>query len=588
MPVKVKVQALKKGQPLKTSGTAQETGRLVINVPDVPDMFSTIEVKDQNNVGFHVDPTQTDAYSFMLPQHQYHGFVKLLYKVMRFSNLLKNCYGENQKDTPNWIPCTVVQCVDPTERKYQVEPNFDELQRRLIGMSDVLKAKIRDLDLNEKFTCDNALSVMSPAEICDWWRWKGLDLVDRYGWVDPFSQVDHPVITQHKSQLSNSRKAFKDEVRKRLTEKLHSVERTYAEMHIWSEAYNDAKLYEAAVQKTDADWMLAPDTQMVALVKKLRTCKKKYEDKINHFSYPMIVEQKAIMKRPYYLSQLLVWKKQINKWLEDVGAPSDNLQISGGLPMKDAVSRDIMHALRTNLEKTENPDLDVYRSVLHYVVDAERVVGRAMKWRPEQIPPHPVLMQVFHLKDTTNPDLDSPEWVPVYLELTNKQVRILAPNESDQADDETTGWYIPLEVFERLQARNSFGEVVPDAIETHPGHQGMYCEINFFKRMDDPVDDQLVLTTINDVKDNTISYQNPDTNTASSYKILNGACVPLSQGSTFDKAHQRYDRNRVDGKGRVNVKPLTFRCHLNMLKTWQHVIKKARLDDMPEKLPLKR
>eukprot|EP00918_Siedleckia_nematoides_P045637 GHVU01099952.1.p1 GENE.GHVU01099952.1~~GHVU01099952.1.p1 ORF type:complete len:2314 (+),score=443.89 GHVU01099952.1:57-6998(+) len=584
---KVKIPGLQLNESVK----CEQNGRLVVPLSTQPNLDDPFVITGTGNFEVFVDPRQTDAYNFTIPPVQYHGIVKWLYQIIEKLSYVFYYYWVH---TPTdhyseWVPCTIVQCTDPDERKFRVEPNFEDHCREISAAKEEVEGQQAELADDPESLGAVCFSAIDLSQFINWWRSKGLLLMDDGEWINPLTQ---PAVVEAagKTAVVNAAKpAFKAYIESEFTKKMQRLNQRLEQAQKWARAYGDMELYSAEAEKSDAEWSLESFETVAELNTRMRTLKAKYEAELDNFKYPMVLDEGVINKQGCLLAQVAKWERVVDSWLREEEGADDVLHKAGSHTLLQATKSELLNVVRKVFNKPEDVDGGVFRSIVHYVAPSCSIRGANRNWHPDPLCAHTGLVLMFDCKKRGEPDMTSPRWMPCALKLTGNAVKILMPNVQDTTrtfPEETegkpwkqvTGWYVPLEFFEKVDVTDESGNNQlnpPIAHLTNPLVAPLTCQVVFRKNMDRDVDDNVVCRVEDDHEDDTVIFNEGGLQTICCIK----AAHTVSKSDADEINNPACDKTREDKDGKVNACPLTIRCHADMLHRWRSTIQAAGMHE---------
>eukprot|EP01053_Blabericola_migrator_P009690 Blabericola_migrator_1__9689@NODE_52_length_16271_cov_146_860775_g48_i0_p1_GENE_NODE_52_length_16271_cov_146_860775_g48_i0NODE_52_length_16271_cov_146_860775_g48_i0_p1_ORF_typecomplete_len3312_score546_95C2/PF00168_30/7_3e16C2/PF00168_30/0_75MORN/PF02493_20/3_1e02MORN/PF02493_20/38MORN/PF02493_20/0_12MORN/PF02493_20/0_29MORN/PF02493_20/15MORN/PF02493_20/44MORN/PF02493_20/3_7e02MORN/PF02493_20/1_9MORN/PF02493_20/0_00039MORN/PF02493_20/0_71PipA/PF07108_11/1_4PipA/PF07108_11/1_1e03_NODE_52_length_1 len=574
--------------PVDAEGTAVSNGCVYFPLihDDCPVFDTWLTMRDENGAVIDIDPKQTDAYQFFFPEKAPASTVGAMCNILVgrgkavWSFLRGRDTGAGVTEEP--IPCTVVQCVNPIDRVYRVDPNFVEAYRVRNARVHELRARQAATENSEALPslCE---SLMTPSEYVQFWKSQGVHVVDEAGQMHDPLVVDQetPAFQDKYKQIAvgeaQLRQLIYDRLESRIQETLEQMEK----VRVWIRAYNDPELHTTQLERDLADWSMRPDDEISAKLASLKAQKAAYEKQASNFVYPCNIPDVFISKRPNLSAQFRVWSDIIQSWLlfeegADTSTPEAKSRVS-------SVIRSVLQAIKSTIYSNEMKSLNAYRSILHYVIGSQSVRGMSTRWKPDSFRAHTALVRIWPEKpaadgsEATEADFTKhPEWLPCLLRLTPNTVQMLLPNRDDlgrAADGDypwqrCTGLYVPIHAFQKFElvqdAPTDSGNPLLKSMTTRlicRKNQMGYVDDEYARRMED---DQLG----NDVCLTDFTYQR-----RMRYKMMLGHCVLPSQMVNYPDHEVDYSIEAPE----KNVYPLTFKMNPAFAAQWERAIKMARL-----------
>eukprot|EP01054_Gregarina_sp_Poly1_P003455 Gregarina_sp_Poly_1__3454@NODE_1_length_32023_cov_193_025347_g0_i0_p2_GENE_NODE_1_length_32023_cov_193_025347_g0_i0NODE_1_length_32023_cov_193_025347_g0_i0_p2_ORF_typecomplete_len3260_score441_33MORN/PF02493_20/2_5e02MORN/PF02493_20/0_011MORN/PF02493_20/9_5MORN/PF02493_20/6_7e02MORN/PF02493_20/1_9e03MORN/PF02493_20/6_6MORN/PF02493_20/0_94MORN/PF02493_20/9_4e03MORN/PF02493_20/3_3e06MORN/PF02493_20/3_5MORN/PF02493_20/1_9e02MORN/PF02493_20/0_0024MORN/PF02493_20/0_00027MORN/PF02493_20/0_024C2/PF0016 len=569
-------------------GTATSNGCVYFPVKheECPDLDSWVSMKDETGAVIDIDPKQTDAYQFFFPEKPASSAVSGVFNTLVgrtkavWSFLRGEDVGAGVTEEP--IPCTVVQCVNPVDRVYRVDPNFLEAFR-------VRNARVHELRARQQATENSEAlpmlcqSLMTPQEYVSFWKKLGVNIVDESGALhDPLAiDQDVPAFHDKYKQIaigdSQIRQVLSDKIEQRIQETLEQMEK----IRIWIRAYNDPELHTTQLERDLADWSLRPAGEISDKLKNLKAQKAAYERHAENFVYPCNVPDVFLAKRPNLAAQFRVWSDILQSWFlfeegADISTPESKARIS-------SLVRAVMQQLKSTIYGNESRSLGAYRGILHYVIGSQTLRGLNTKWRPDAFRAHTALVRIWPEKpDEMTADFSKyPEWLPCLLRLTPNAVQMLLPNGDDLtriADGDypwqrSTGLYVPIHAFQKFELIKD-DKALPNE-DDNPLLKSMTTRLVCRKNQMGFVDDGYARRMEDDQLGNEICFTDSNYQRRMRYKMMLGHCVPASQ-------LKNYPQHEVDPTIQApekNVYPLTFKMNPAFAEQWERAIRMASLHE---------
>eukprot|EP00914_Ancora_sagittata_P025401 GHVO01050456.1.p1 GENE.GHVO01050456.1~~GHVO01050456.1.p1 ORF type:complete len:1756 (-),score=226.27 GHVO01050456.1:17-4735(-) len=576
--------------PVRGSGVAHEIGVLVLQLEEdePPRLDRIITLKDDQDNMLEIDPTQTDKYQVTLPGQTYSGFFKFLQAIGTYvTNAWYFVVGRKilLDATNHAVPCTVVQCTNPVEKTFRVEPNFHAAARILNAKLEETRAKVDTLDDPTQLGVV-AFSVMTSGEFAQFFSSRGVDILHEGRWVNPLMDATHPIFRDKYKLIRDIEPQLRQEVEARFMQRVDSLETENNNLRLWIRAYSSAELYEAQLQKDVADYGNETDETMDMHIRKVRALKGEYDTQFPGFVYPLAVDSKLISRRADVEAQVVQWRQQLKHWLlQEENANRGDLVNKVGNSHFECILSEIMRALMYTFSRPEDLSSGCMKSILHFVCNSKSVRGQDFAWRPDPLSAHPAWVRVWPRDDSGKPMFDAEAvWLPCSLKLSGTSLKMIMPHVDDATRDfytphewkHVTGWYVPLAAFEKA-------EVVTNALPpvgAHPYMKTTDTKIVFRKNQQIRVDDNYVRRIEDDHFLNLVQFDQPNGGPRESCLLMIGHCVPRSESPSWPS-------NEVDPTivgDDVNVHPLTFRFNSCHAPKWLSAIKANRLANFPEEL----
>lgn len=573
--------------PVDVQGVAADNGMVIFNLGNAaqtPDMTQWMTLRDDSGAVIDIDPTETDSYQFFFPEKASTLMENLTGRFQALMSFFKSEEsGAGFMEEP--IPCTVVQCVNPVERIFRVDPNFQEGYK-------VLNARVQEFR-GRQFACEypEALPVlwqtlMRPQEYIDFWREFNVNVVDEFGTLrDPLSadEESNPLFRASTKEIVQGESELKRELSRRLDARIHDVQMQMDKLRIWIRAYNDPLLHTTQLEKDAAEWTMQNDERVEAYATQIKAQKSQYEAFADNFVYPCNVADVLISKRPNLSAQFRLWSDIVQSWL--LFEEGSSIATPEGKHRVAAIVRDIMQSLKYALYSNEVRSLNAYRSILHYVVGSHSLRGLQTLWKPDTFRAHPALVRIWpESEDTKTADFDKyPEWLPCLLRLTPNALQMLLPNGDDLARgaaandgdypwQKSTGLYVPLYAFQKFDLMED--RELPPNEENNALLKTMTMRLVCRKNQLCPIDDGYARRMEDDQLGNEICFTDATGERRMKYRMMLGHCVSGEQAT-------KYPSNEVDRNMRspeVNVYPLSFRISPCYADQWKRAIAMSRLD----------
>ena len=548
---------------------------LIVDLPKdhIPNVTDFVAVRDPEYHCIDIDPKDTDAHQFTIPDVALsgigRGFARLAYKPSDFKRTLS---GQERQDHVYTcpIPCTIVQCVNPLEREFRVEPNFAEGIKILTAKKEEVYAHKQGLDAPEHIAM-TALSVMSSSEFVEFWKSNGLDITERGRWINPYIEASHPLFRGRSSLVRHISAKLRQELDGRFAHWIGQLNQQINILNSWAKAYADPHLIALQLKKDEADWNMAEVVDILDIIEDLGKHKAQYESAIPNFQYPMQVYDRLISKIPNMAAQYACWQVQVANWLhEEEGAY--NQAFNGGATCLKQATYEFMHHLNRNMERPENLLDHKFNTVLHYVTPSRSIRALDAVWRPDPLVAQGACVRVWKADDTEfGANFNGePIWMTCLIKLTGTSCCIYLPGPHDAARSfndpypwrHVYGFKIPLKCFQQVEINKRESEPVgkPDQNVI-----GLRTEIVWRKQLQIPVDDHYVQRIEDGLFTNTIQF--PDANgVPQKYRIMLGCTINSKE------AH-KYPSNEVSTYGdRTTVYPLTFRVNDLYYPRWRNVV----------------
>lgn len=581
-----------KGKDIDISARSPADGVLFVPWTDAlaPNLDDYIVLRDKSSestdeaTSIHIDPKETDAYQFILPPAKYNGMARIVASIKsgitQFgTSIIGRSVSKDIIDEP--IPCTIVQCTNPLERQYRVEPNFNEAMKTTSAKIEHLMALKRDVELPERLGY-MWNEFMSASEFIRFWESLGLNIVIRGAWLNPITNMNHIYVKNNQHCVQNGQMKFRAEIARRIEARIGILTNLYERYRNWNRAYTDSTLYSYQLSREAAEWGIESTTLLGPQVQQLQKIKLQYEAVISGFQYPMTVNDRLICRREKFDAQLRVWREQLAAWLLQCEGASALME-QGGKSCAQATTDDVMRAIEHSIRKTEHAQSGIYRTILHYVVSSVAIRGRETNWKPDPLCCHYCMVRLFKgdKEDVDSVDWSKECWTPCYLKLAGDKINLLFPHELDAKanvpeyyDDDITkrwtwnqiqGYYIPLECFERMFL--SIDPSIANDPNASDDVKRMHAKLVMRKNTEFFVDDRYVKSLF--------------TGEFFDELLLNeGNVLKIRLGHTIsekDQAMYNRDGSFLHGN-RCTVLPLTFRFHCSYFDKWQSAIRLAQMN----------
>ncbi|EZG43613.1 MORN repeat protein [Gregarina niphandrodes] len=581
-------------EPVDASARADENGAVQFDVePEMPDLRSWMVLRDESGAVVDIDPAMTDAYQFFFPEAKPSVWQTLTGHMAALASMIRG--GDKEAEAMEEpIPCTVVQCVNPLQKVYRVDPNFGEGLKILNARIHEFRARQRACEVNENIA-SLWPTLMKATDYLDFWKARGVDATDAFGnLIDPLAEPAHvEAFHSHLQRIAEGENDLRRTLSQLLDEKVEQLTTQIEAVRVWMRAYEDPLLHTAQLQADLNDWSMHPDDDGSASSAQLvlQSQKALYSARLSGFFYPCNVPDALLSKRPNLAAQFRVWSNILQSWLfaeegVDVGHAETRLRVS-------AVVRDVMQALKFTLHANEKGARNQYRSVLHYVVGSHTLRGTDATWKPDGLKAHTALVRIWTEDEQTGTaDFSKyPEWLPCLLRLTPGALQVLLPNGDDLVRpvsgnlafpwQKSTGLYVPLHAFHKF-------ELVEKAEEPYAGESGegsreedgnvllrfMTTKLVCRKNQRDGVPDAYARRVEDDQLGNEICFTDASGQRRMRYRLMLGHCVSREQALA-------YPQGEVDptlSSSEVNVYPLSFRMAPAFAEQWRRAIVMAQLD----------
>eukprot|EP00915_Cephaloidophora_sp_WS-2016_P010476 GHVH01015327.1.p1 GENE.GHVH01015327.1~~GHVH01015327.1.p1 ORF type:complete len:3214 (+),score=431.26 GHVH01015327.1:218-9859(+) len=545
-----------------------------------PNLNDFIAVRDHDNHCIDIDPRDTDAHQFNIPDIGLsgvgRGFARLAYRPSEFS---RQIVGQERIDdvVSSPIPCTVVQCVNPIEREFRVEPNFAEGIKILTSKKEELYAHKQGLDSPEHLAM-TSMVVMSSSEFIDFWKTHGLDITERGRWLNPFIESSHSIFRGKSGLVRTISGKLRQELDGRFARLIGQINQQINTLNLWAKAYADPQLMSLQQKRDEADWNMAEVDDMMDIAEALTKHKAQYEASIPNFQFPMVVYDRLISRKPNLAAQYACWQVQVANWLHEEEAACTQ-PFNGGESCLKQTTFEFMNNLTKTFERPENLLDHKFNSVLHYVTPSRSIRGMDAIWRPDPLVAQGACVRVWPSDGSAHGANFNAEpiWLTCLIKLTGNAVCIYLPGPHDAARKfsypfkwkHIYGYTIPLKCFQQLEInkRDSEPSGKPDQNVI-----GLRTEITWRKQLQIPVDDHYVRRIENNEVCNTIKF--PDGHGVDqSYKLMLGNTIT-------GKDIHKYPANEVSSYGDTHTAyPLTFRVNNLYYPRWRDVILGCQMYD---------
>lgn len=619
-PYRVVYTAATVGTPINEVSTCLEPGILHVKLSNdrVPDLKSIITFNDSSSMTFTADPKDTNAHRVALPiakEARGIGLVlsRLYARLVQYGRQIVGC--ESLRDTVEaMIPCTVVQCVNPTLGQYRIEPDFRDAMRTIRAQIHSLEAQRSQLD-NVDRLATSWHSVMSKSEFCAFWLSHNVNVIPAQAlWVDPLRDFHEPLVKNQYNKIEAAVPAFRTTVHRLFTDRIKELEAELHTLSLWVRAYDDVNLYGAQLQKDLAEvGGYNASTGLAGYVKKIRSFKQQYEAQMKNFVYPFVIEERHITRMPNISAQLRQWQRQLAVWFRaEEDAPlmsssfvtprsvvSSNNSSNHRLHESGSLERtvmEVMYALKDNINRCEDLSSGQYRSVLHYVTDSLNVRGPYTNWRPDPIGGHVALVRVWYPKEDGTPDFQrEPVWNPCCIKLSANAVKILLPGKDDVDFRFSTPYYwshvlghsIQLDCLETLEVSHHTTLPVGHAsnlmLKGMPGQ--LVCRLTSALPH---VGDQHIRLVENGASGQEILMRRDgaqeDEDLGSSPRSSEGDAFLISLGKRMTPNEAKSlptEEVRIVNNSSAQAFPLTFRFGERFIAKWAAVIASAQMNKEP-------
>eukprot|EP00923_Selenidium_pygospionis_P034728 GHVN01060422.1.p1 GENE.GHVN01060422.1~~GHVN01060422.1.p1 ORF type:complete len:2083 (+),score=314.92 GHVN01060422.1:1281-7529(+) len=582
----VKYTTVGKGEAFKQTVDCKSEGTLMLNVAKGkrPDITSSITITDEAS-GYEllVDPKQTDAYTCQMPEHQYHGIVKALYAAGEaICRVWYYIVGADYDDVEEHIPCTVIQCTDPTRMAYRVIPNFQIRGMEIMCGIEANHGTLTQMKSSHEGLREATHRVMNTGDILSFWRRNGVWLDDDTGvFKDPL--VSPEAFGKTAVDIDKLVPKLEKVVTKKIQKRIDRLEAKLKENETWEKAYFDPRLFKLQAQKDDAEWTLEDPSIINSIVKSIQAHKKPYEQAVVNFQYPANASGGMLYKRGCVDGQIRRWQSQFLSWAStEMGLPSeeDAAGTGGGSAAVGEAARpvhDLMTVLRRALNKVENQEAGQFKPIVHYVAPCTLFVGSGHVWRPDPIQAHSGFVRVWEKASADKPPSDmTAVWLPCMIKLTCDRLKILFPRKVDARPDlepwqQVPGYSVSLSCFERVEAANTIKDKTPTM-------RNAATKLTFRANMKKDRSEEVIscIDPTNDQEGEVVFYD-PETNTRGDYLILVSKRVPSDQA----KASSDVDFSSIDSAGKINACPLQLRCSSAYFNKWSKLIVAAEMDKPP-------
>eukprot|EP00917_Polyrhabdina_sp_WS-2016_P000343 GHVP01000731.1.p1 GENE.GHVP01000731.1~~GHVP01000731.1.p1 ORF type:complete len:2861 (-),score=520.34 GHVP01000731.1:173-8755(-) len=568
---------------VKGSGVAHEGGVLVLDLEKegLPNLEEYITLRDDTDAVLYCDPRATDLYQVYLPEPQYTGFVRIMQNISTYwNNTMNFLLGKSaQLDTLHEpIPCTIVQCTDPVQKTFRVEPNFHDAALSLNSKLEETLAKLDSLSDPTQLgvVC---FSVMTSGEFGQFFRQNDVEIETEGRWINPLLDPTHPIFRDMFKQIRDAEPLLRDEVQSRLKIRVVKLENEKKKVLNWINAYADKGLYQAQMNKDNAEWRDESEEEVEAAIKTLRQLKTPHEANIPGFVYPLNVDHKQISKKPNTEAQMVQWRHTVEQWLiQEENAHRGGASKLGNSHYQCLLS-EIMRAIEMTFNRGEDLSQGTFKTVLHFITNSKVARGVDFQWRPDPVCAHQAWVRTWGCDENSVPDFDKPIWLPCSLKLSANSVKILMPNIDDSDRPiatphqwkRVTGWYVPLPAFEMVEIRHD-PQLPPNAVDAM---KTTNTKMVLRKTQKLDVDDNYVRRTEDDHFDHVITFTENNE--------LRRACVYIGH-VTDNQTAERWLANEKDASPHndgVNVHPLTFRFNDFYTAKWHSVIVASRLAGAP-------
>lgn len=595
------------GKKINATAKSPATGVLFVPWTDetAPDLHSYITLRDETEGSrtsgsvIDIDPRDTDAHQFILPPVKYNGMSRIVASISSgVTQFVNTVMGRNpaNDDLDEPIPCTIVQCTNPIERQYRVEPNFAEAVKGLTAKIEQLMGMKRDLDVPGRLGYIWS-DFMSTNEFIRYWETMGVNIVIRGQWINPITNSHHVYMKENQQRVTDGQIKFRAEISRRIEARIGILSARRDRYKIWDRAYMDADLYSYQLSRESAEWGLGQEStlskSLQSQIQKLQLVKSQYDSSLTDFQYPMTVDDRLICRREKFDAQLKVWREELTAWLSQCEGASfldSYLAEQGGKSCGQATIDDAMRAVEHSIRKTEHAQSGIYRTVLHYVASSVSVRGHDTNWKPDPLAAHYCMVRLFpgDKDDVSKVEWNRECWHPCYLKLAGNKVIMLFPHEFDAKaetpefyeDDITKRWswnqiqayYVPLECFEKMML--TFDPSIAQDPKASDDVRRMHAKLVMKKNTEIHVDDRYVKSLFkNDFADE--FFYGPDSQV---FKIRLGNTV-----SNNDQSQYSLDDSYLHGD-RCTVLPLTFRFHHSYFNRWQSAIRLAQMNSPPKEI----